>query len=113
MQELVPVMSPAPGDRIQHYVGDVVRFVVKDRAGRAPAPGWKARLRTNLGRAQLLRREIIGAHTTGLAVAGASWRDLPMQPNAEGWSLDLPLAETGYFSAKAFLVDPKGWQVWP
>ena len=29
------------------------------------------------------------------------------------WSLDLPLTETGYFKAKAYLIDPEGWQHWP
>jgi predicted glycogen debranching enzyme len=113
MQELVPVMTPAPGARLQRHVGDVVRFVLKDREGRAPVGNWTAKLRTNLGRAKLLRREIIEAHTKGLAVAGASWRDLPMNRDADGWSLDLPLAETGYFSAKAFLMDSREWQIWP
>jgi glycogen debranching enzyme len=34
---------------------------------------------------------------------------------AEGsrWVLELPLAEVGYFKAKAYLVDPQGWQHWP
>ncbi|MGH7971241.1 MAG: amylo-alpha-1,6-glucosidase, partial [Limisphaerales bacterium] len=31
----------------------------------------------------------------------------------EGWFLDLPLAEAGYFRAKAYVVDPEGWQHWP
>jgi glycogen debranching enzyme len=61
----------------------------------------------------MLRREIIQAHTRGLPQAGASWRDLPMNEDPEGWTLQLPLAETGYFKAKAYLVDPRGWQHWP
>jgi glycogen debranching enzyme/glycosidase len=106
-------MTPAPGDRLQRYVGDHLRFVLKDRTGRGLAKGWSARVRTNLGRAERLRREIIQAHTKGLPPAGASWRDLPMKADAGGWSLELPLAEVGYFKAKAFLLDPQGWQHWP
>ena len=106
-------MTPAPGDRLQRYVGDYARFVLQNREGRGPAKGWRARLRTNLGRADLLRREIIQAHTQGLPAAGASWRDLPMTPDGDGWSLEVPLAEVGYFKAKAFLLDPQGWQYWP
>jgi starch synthase (maltosyl-transferring) len=113
MAPLIPVMTPAPGDRLQRFVGDVVRFVLRDREGRRPAPGWCARLRTNLGRARLLRQEILQAHTGGLPLAGGSWRDLPMKPDAEGWSVELPLSEVGFFSAKAFLLDPQGWQQWP
>jgi len=105
-------MTPATGERIQRFVGDSVRFSLQLPDG-APAPGWSARLRTNLGRADLLRCEIIQAHTRGLPVAGASWRDLPMEPDPSGWSLELPTAEVGYFKAKAFLLDPQGWQHWP
>ncbi len=107
------MMTPEPGDRLQRYVGDHVRFVLKDRNGRGLRQGWSARLRTNLGRAKRLRREIIQAHTRNLPAAGASWRDLPMKADPDGWSLELPLAEVGYFKAKAFLLDPQGWQCWP
>ncbi|MGN6642083.1 MAG: alpha-amylase family glycosyl hydrolase, partial [Verrucomicrobiota bacterium] len=31
----------------------------------------------------------------------------------DGWSLELPLAEVGFFQAKAYLLDSKGWQHWP
>ncbi len=75
--------------------------------------GWQARLRTNLGRASQLRSEIIGAHTEGVALAGASWRDLPMKEVDGEWALELPLTEVGYFKAKAYLIDPQGWQHWP
>jgi len=36
-----------------------------------------------------------------------------MKEDGDGWSLELPLAEAGYFKAKAYLIDPKGWQHWP
>src|SRR5207249_917732 len=79
-----------------------------------PLPdGWSARLRTNLGRAELLRREIIQAHTHGLPPAGASWRDLPMQREGNEWVIELPLADVGFFNSKAYALDPKGWQHWP
>ena len=113
METLIPIMTPAPGERQLRFVGDRVRFVLKDRDGRRPPRGWSARLRTNLGRAEVLRREIIQSHTHGLPLAGASWRDLPMREENGEWSLELPLAEVGYFKAKAYLLDPKGWQHWP
>jgi starch synthase (maltosyl-transferring) len=106
-------MAPATGDRCLRFVGDRIRFTVRDLAGQSPLPGWRARLRTNLGRADSLRREILEAHTRSLPLAGASWRDLPMQEESTAWSLELPLAEVGYFKAKAYLVDPDGWQHWP
>ena len=106
-------MTPAPGDRLQRFVGDRIAFGLKDRDGRGAQPGWRAVLRTNLGRAALLRREILQAHTRGLPLAGASWRDIAMKEQEGGWVLELPLAEVGFFRAKAYLVDARGWQHWP
>src|SRR4051794_22978877 len=113
MQPMIPNMTPAPGDRLQRFVGDRVDFRLADRLGRRPFEGWRALLRTNLGRAAELRREIIQAQAKGLPQAGASWRDLPMTQDESGWSLQIPIAEVGFFKAKAFLVDPRGWQHWP
>jgi predicted glycogen debranching enzyme len=30
-----------------------------------------------------------------------------------GWALELPIAEPGFFKAKTYLLDPRGWQHWP
>jgi len=106
-------MSPATGECVQRFVGDRIRFVLRDAEGRPLPEGWTARLRTNLGRAAILRQEIIRAHLKGLAPAGASWRDLPMHRNANEWSIEIPLDEPGYFKAKVYAIDPKGWQKWP
>ena len=65
-------MTPPPGERLLRFVGDRVRFTLRAGAGR---PGWRALLRTNLGRASARRREIISAHAGGAVAAGASWRD--------------------------------------
>jgi glycogen debranching enzyme len=107
-----PVMAPAPGERLVRFVGDRLRFEIRDGAG-TPAPGWRARLRTNLCRADVLQREIIDAHAKGAAPAGAAWCDIPMQLGPHGWFLELPLADVGFFKAKAYLLDPRGWQHWP
>jgi starch synthase (maltosyl-transferring) len=112
MQPLVPIMTPSPGERLLRFVGDRVRFAVKDPGARGPAKGWRAFLRTTLGRADALRREILQAHTKGLPLGGAAWRDLPMYEDAQGWSLELPVAEPGFFNAKAYLMDERGWQHW-
>src|ERR1700743_1966320 len=113
MENIVPVMSPAPGERLLRFVGDRVRFTLKPRDGRPRPKGWCARLRTNLGRAEVLRREIIQAHAAGLPIAGDSWCDLPMREDGDSWWLELPLAEVGFFKAKPYLLDEKGWQHWP
>jgi starch synthase (maltosyl-transferring) len=106
-------MKPAVGERLRRFVGDRVNFTAGDSAGRRPPKGWSARLRTNLGRGGILCKEIVQAHAKKLPLAGASWHDLPMQPTESGWELALPLTEPGHFTAKAYLIDPQGWQHWP
>jgi starch synthase (maltosyl-transferring) len=113
MQSFVPVMVPQTGERLCRYVGDRIRFRLEDRDGAEVPQGWRALLRTNLGRGTQLRREILEAHTRALTPAGGSWRDIPMNREGRGWSLELPLAEVGYFRAKAYAVDARGWQHWP
>ena len=78
MAQMVPFMTPAAGERVQRFVGDSVRFALAPGKGGKRVPGWRARLRTNLGRAEAVRREIIEAHTRSVPAAGASWHDLPM-----------------------------------
>jgi len=104
-------MDPVPGDRLLRFVGDRVRFHLAHPDG--AQPGWTARLRTNLGRAVVLRDEIVASHAGGRTFAGASWRDVPMRPTAGGWEIELPLAEVGWFRSKAYAVDAKGRQHWP
>jgi starch synthase (maltosyl-transferring) len=102
-------MSPAPGERLVRFTGDKIIFQLQ-----ADAPKhWQARLRTNLGRAAARRREIIAAHAnSGGAAPNSSWRDVPMRRTAAGWEIELPLAEVGFFKAKAYLLDEKNWQHW-
>lgn len=105
-------MIPATGERLLRFVGDKILFQLRP-AGQTVSTNYQARLRTNLGRAAVRRREIIAAHAGGAAFAGASWRDLPMQKTAAGWEIELPVAEVGFFKAKAYLLDEKNWQHWP
>ena len=106
-------MSPVTGERLLRFVGDQLRFSIRAAGNCPPKKNWTARLRTNLGRAEARRREIIAAHAGDVMAAGASWRDVLMQPTADGWQVELPLAETGFFQAKAYLLDEKNWQHWP
>ena len=106
-------MSPAPGARILRFVGDKIRFSIRDPANATAKEGWQGYLRTNLGRASMRRQEIIYSHALGAAFAGESWRDVPMQKNGDTWEIEFPLAETGYFKAKPYLLDSNCWQHWP
>jgi len=106
-------MSPLPGTRVVRHAGDTLTFTLAFPEAQ-PGTGWQARLRTTLGRAERVREEILQSHFEKLPLAGAAWRDLPLQAKPDGtWSIDLPLTEVGYFKAKAYAIDPKGFQHWP
>ena len=106
-------MAPAPGERLVRFVGDKIVFTITAGPDLVASKKCSARLRTNLGRAAARRQEIISAHAGQAVIANSSWRDVPMQPTADGWQIELPLAEVGYFKAKAYLLDDKNWQHWP
>jgi starch synthase (maltosyl-transferring) len=112
VEPLNPTMFPAPGERTLRFVGDKILFSI-NVGKNSDQKNLRAFLRTNLGRAAARRREIIFAHAGEAVVADSSWRDLPMQKTADGWQIELPLAEVGYFKAKAYLLDEKNWQHWP
>ena len=70
-------------------------------------------MRTNLGRAAAARAEIVASVESQRPPTLAAWRDLPLESHGDEWVADLPLAEVGWFEAKAYAVDPRGWQHWP
>jgi len=111
MQKLL--MHPETGERLLRFVGDRVGFTLSGGGGEALPKGWRAVLRTNLGRARVLRHEIIHAHTGKFGLADASWRDIPMECLDGEWRRDLALSEVGFFRAKAYAVDARGRQHWP
>lgn len=114
-----PIQSPATGEQLLRFVGDSLRFTLQAPGPRGnpsqagDARHGTARLRTNLGSAAARRREIIAAHAGQPVAANSSWRDLPMHKTSDGWEIQLPLAETGYFKAKAYWLDEKNHQHWP
>lgn len=107
------VMNPAPGERFVRFVGDQLSFRLTLGEGQPLPAGWQARLRTNIGRGDVLRQEVIHAHTGRVRLADASWRDVPMQCRDGHWSLSFSLTEVGFFKAKAYALDPDGHQHWP
>src|SRR5262245_15324306 len=106
-------MNPAAGERVLRFVGDRIRLALRRADGRPLPEGWRALLRTNVGRGALLRDELIAARGGEKPMPGGSWRDVPMRREGNEWFLELALAEVGFFLAKAYAVDEKGWQVWP
>ncbi|MDQ6630927.1 MAG: alpha-amylase family glycosyl hydrolase, partial [Verrucomicrobiota bacterium] len=106
-----PVMTPAPGERLLRFVGDLVRFDLRcDDAASSSC----ALLRTNLGKAEATRREIISSYAGQRPLSVSFWRDIPMQKISDGnWSIELPATEIGFFRAKAYLVNSEKKQIWP
>ena len=107
-------MTPGAGERRVQFVGDHLVFTLTHPHAREwAAAGWTARLRTNLGRAAMIRQEIIQSKFHKVPLAGASWRDIPMRWVDGEWQLPLPLTEVGWFKAKPYALDPQGFQHWP
>ncbi len=107
-------MTPGAGERLLRYVGDSIRFSLRSESSLPDGGAWRAFLRTNLGRAEAVRAEIIQANTAQLPAAGASWRDIPLRQTGAGqWEIEFPLHETGFFKAKAYALDSQGCQHWP
>ncbi len=105
-------MHPAAGEQMLRFVGDRLAFRLRPADGQPPA-GWRAFLRTNLGRGEVLRHEILHAHQVRRKLANAPWRDIPMLVQDGEWRREIALTEAGYFRAKAFAVDPQNRQHWP
>ncbi|NJK43936.1 MAG: TlpA family protein disulfide reductase [Pleurocapsa sp. SU_196_0] len=74
----------------------------------SPLPeGWRVLLRTQLGRAKLLRHEIISAHPRRPALANAAWHDVPMELSGGEWVRELALTD---FAGRPLLVN--FWATW-
>ena len=101
-------MRPAAGGQLVRYVGDWLRFSLSGATA-----GYQVFLRTNIGRAAALRREIINEIRDPEVQVVTAWRDVPMSYAGGEWSVEFALAEVGWFQAKAFVVDVDGNQHWP
>jgi hypothetical protein len=106
------IMNPAPGERWLRFVGDRARFSLRLPPGRAK--GARALLRTNLGKAERLRQEVIATHAGKNPFSIAFWRDIPLEPQPNGeWTVEIPLTDVGFYRAKAYMAEADGRQVWP
>jgi starch synthase (maltosyl-transferring) len=107
-----PTMNPGPGERVLRFVGDRLRFSLQMPLG-TPSNS-RAFLRTNLGKSERLRQEIIKTHAGKNPMSIAFWRDVPLQPQGNGeWAIELPLTDVGFYRAKPYSLDPEGRQIWP
>lgn len=102
-------MVPGPGTRLVRWVGDSLTIQLS-----GVPDGWTGKLRTQIGRAGAQRAEIIAASRQKREEGLAAWQDLPMHRRSDGvWEIEVPLAEVGFFPAKAYALDSRGWQHWP
>ncbi len=106
-------MSPAAGERQVAYVGDWATFEIKPNDPQQKPETHTAFLRTNLGRAEVLHKEIMQRTSGNNALPLFSWQDIPMEWQKDRWVLQLPLAQVGYFSSKPYILNPEHHQIWP
>ena len=103
--------TPNTEDFILKWRGDKLTVTLKldsPRKGRAA-------FRTNLGRAEVRRQEIIDETEKGLTPLAKAWTDIPLQEVSPGtFSTVIQLNQVGIFSGKACFF-PEGSQVpeWP
>src|ERR1041385_7026170 len=107
------MLLPAGGGRGLRFVGDRLRVSLRTDDGSMLPEKWRVLLRTNLGRAEIIRREIIEVHHRKGLLQSAAWQDIPMQSSGSEWTIDLPMTDVGFFQAKAYAVDPQRHQHWP
>ncbi|MEJ2165642.1 MAG: amylo-alpha-1,6-glucosidase [Desulfobacterales bacterium] len=105
------IQSPAPGSRLVKFCGDTVEF----KLSLPHAMNGKAWVRTTIGHARTIRKEIIALVNSGERPLGRAWYDIPMQRVDEGtFAVKLPLCECGHFEAKCFfLPENETAPIWP
>ena len=103
--------SPEPGTHLIKFKGDTITFTL-DLNDTLSGRAW---LRTNLGQAGVIRKEIIRAITHDEPLLGHGWYDIPMVPvNSRSFKITLGVHETGHFEAKClFLPIHEKTPIWP
>lgn len=103
--------TPAPARHIVRFRGDIVRFRFVIR----PVMSGAAYIRTNMGQARVIRREIIRNIELNEAPQGRDWYDIPMAESDRGcYEVAIPLNEVGHFEAKClFIPEGESEPIWP
>ena len=90
--------TPEPEAFLLKWRGDTLEVTLELDS---PRPG-RAALRTNLGRAEVRRREIVDETERGLTPLARAWTDIPLREVRPGlFQASIPLREVGVFSGKA------------
>ncbi len=95
------IQSPIPGRRMVKFCGDTVEFTLV-----SPDPqDGTAWVRTNIGRAKVIRSEIFRQVEQDETPLGRAWFDIPMKRlDPQSFKVTLPLCESGHFEAKCFFL---------
>ena len=97
-------------DKSIFHAGAVVTFRLE---GLPEIPG-KAVLRTNLGRAEQHRTEIIQHTQHNKPILNLDWHDIELEQKGSCAEITLPLVEVGVFEAKCcFIPDAPSPLLWP
>ncbi|MDA0989594.1 MAG: glycogen debranching enzyme N-terminal domain-containing protein [Verrucomicrobia bacterium] len=103
---------PEPGTRMVTYTGEVITLRLTVFPALGAGHGW---VRSNIGRAGMRRREIVGRVEQEIPIRFRDWHDIPMRATEAGdFELTLPLTEVGIFEAKIFWLPEGGHEPrWP
>ncbi|SMD00947.1 glycogen debranching enzyme, putative [Desulfocicer vacuolatum DSM 3385] len=97
------VQYPEPGRALVMFCGDSITFTLELASD--TDVGGDAFIRTNLGRAWLIRQEIIDRVDKGEIKLNSAWHDIKMiRRGPASFSITLPLYEPGHFKAKCFFM---------
>ncbi len=105
------IQDPAPERRMVKFCGDTVVFSLV----LAHPQNGTAWVRTNIGQAQVIRREIFRQVEQDETPLGRAWFDIPMKRiDPRSFKVTLPLCESGHFEAKCFfLPESEMTPIWP
>jgi len=103
--------SPLPGESRVVYCGDCITFCLS-LSNITPGKAW---VRTNLGSADLSRKEIINRIEKNEIKLGGAWYDIQMAQETDSvYRAVLPVHLTGFFQAKCFFIPENSPNpIWP
>lgn len=106
------VQVPHPGEKFCKFTGDTITFELMLKSKFGKGLGY---VRTNLGYASIMRREIIRKVERGEVKFFMDWHDIPMDKvDEDRYVITLPLCEVGHFEAKCYYFDQdKRMPIWP
>lgn len=105
------LQNPVPGSAKVMFCGDLVTFTL-EMPEKVKGDAW---IRTELGRAEVLRREIIRWIDHNEIKLNKQWHDIKMDQKSDTlFSITLPLTQTGHFNSKCFFLPrDSAVPVWP